>query len=86
LPSSDGTKLLSHRLTLYSLKFVQEDERMSKNPHEKEQKHEKEHKGRQENQPMSQTQKSGTTERKPTVRFDKGQKFTSDEDIIRRSA
>jgi hypothetical protein len=60
-------------------------------------KHEKRSKGSQEagreQQPHGQTEPvaqntgpTGVEKRKQTVRFDKGQKFTSDEDIIRRSA
>jgi hypothetical protein len=62
-----------------------------------EQKHEKRSKGSHEpgkeqqhhgqTEPVAQkTGPTGTEKRKQTVRFDKGQKFTSDEDIIRRSA
>jgi hypothetical protein len=55
-----------------------------------EQKSEKQPKDRQEmnkeQQHHRQSEPMGHKTHKPTVQFDKGQKFTSDEDIIRKSA
>lgn len=55
-----------------------------------EQEHEKQPKGRQEmnkeQQHHRQSEPMGRKSHKPTVQFDKGQKFTSDEDITRKSA
>jgi hypothetical protein len=51
--------------------------------HEEEQKQEKHHR---QGEPLGQKRDQTSEKKKKTVQFDQGQKFTSDEDIKRRTA